>query len=180
MAMRMYRPVTHPRERAGSSSPLGATVLEGGVNFSIFSRSASWIELLLFDYADDAAPARTIHIDPCTSRTYHYWHTFVEGVEAGQIYGYRVHGPNAPAEGKRFDPSKVLLDPYGRGVVTPRNYSREAAQTEGDNAALTMKSVVIDPFAYDWEGVRRFTGHRRAALFMKCMCAGLRGTPAPA
>jgi isoamylase len=152
MTMRMYRAVTHPRERAGSSSPLGATVQEGGVNFSIFSRHASWIELLLFDHEDDANPSRTIHIDPATSRTYHYWHTFVEGLKAGQIYGYRVHGPNAPEEGKRFDPSKVLLDPYGRGVAVPRNYSRAAAAQEGDNSPFAMKSVVVDPSLYDWSG----------------------------
>ena len=52
----------------------------------------------------------------------------------------------------RFDPAKVLLDPYGRGVVVPKNYSREAARLEGDNAATAMKSVVVDPSAYDWEG----------------------------
>jgi glycogen operon protein len=63
-----------------------------------------------------------------------------------------VHGPNSPGAGHRFDPSKLLLDPYGCGVAIPTNYSREAAEAEGDNAALAMKSVVIDPTAYDWEG----------------------------
>src|SRR3989449_8297429 len=52
----------------------------------------------------------------------------------------------------RFDPTKVLLDPYGRGVAVPEGYSRDAAQREGDNAATAMKSVVVDPRAYDWEG----------------------------
>jgi glycogen operon protein len=148
----MYRRITHPLESVGRSSPLGATVTEGGVNFSIFSRSANWVELLLFDHDDDSRPAHTIHIDPSTSRTYHYWHTFVPGLKAGQLYGYRVHGPNAGAIGHRFDPSKVLLDPYGRGVVVPAAYSRKAAQAEGDNAAFAMKSVVVDPSAYDWQG----------------------------
>jgi len=73
-------------------------------------------------------------------------------VEPGQLYGYRVHGPFDPASGMRFDPTKVLLDPYGRGVVVPGNYSREAARMEGDNAATAMKNVVVDPSAYDWEG----------------------------
>src|SRR5262249_6169820 len=143
---------THPLERAGRSSPLGATVLEKGVNFSVFSRGASWVELLLFDRAEDARASRTIHIDPATSRTYHYWHTFVPGIRAGQIYGYRVHGPYAPADGFRFDPSKLLLDPYSRCVVVPESYSREAARVEGDNAAAAMKSVVVDPSSYDWGG----------------------------
>ena len=57
-----------------------------------------------------------------------------------------------PTSGMRFDPAKVLLDPYGRGVVVPNNYSRDAARLEGDNAATAMKSVVVDPHAYDWEG----------------------------
>ena len=70
----------------------------------------------------------------------------------GQIYGYRVEGPSDPARGLRFDPAKVLLDPYGRGVVVPKGYDREAARREGDNAATAMKSVVVEPGAYDWEG----------------------------
>ena len=138
--------------KTGSSHPLGATLSGGGANFSLFSRSASRVELLFFDRADDARPSRTIELDPGTHRTYHYWHAFVPGVKAGQLYGYRVHGPADPARGMRFDPTKVLLDPYGRGVVVPPRYSREAAAQPGDNAATAMKSVVADPSAYDWEG----------------------------
>src|SRR5262245_50119117 len=139
-------------ESTGRSSPLGATVRPGGVNFSIFSRSASGVNLLFFDREDDIRPSRVIPIDPATNRTYHYWHVFVPGVQSGQLYTYRVQGPSDPANGLRFDPAKVLLDPYGRGVVVPKNYSREAARLEGDNAATAMKSVVVDPHAYDWEG----------------------------
>jgi isoamylase len=127
-------------------------VTEGGVNFSLFSRSATRVDLLLFDREDDAHPARVIPIDPSTHRSYHYWHIFVPGLQPGQIYGYRAAGPFDPAGGMRFDPAKVLLDPYGRGVVVPRNYSRAAAQAEGDNAETAMKSVVVDPHRYDWEG----------------------------
>jgi glycogen operon protein len=137
---------------AGQSSPLGATILDGGVNFSVFSRNGSGVELLLFDREDDARPARVIRIDPAGNRTYHYWHVFVLGVQPGQIYAYRVQGPSDPASGMRFDPDKILLDPYGRGVVVPRAYSRAAARQKGDNATLAMKSVVADPHAYDWQG----------------------------
>ena len=70
----------------------------------------------------------------------------------GQIYGYRAQGPYDPANGMRFDPAKVLLDPYGRAVVVPKNYSRDAARGAGDNAATAMKSIVVDPSTYDWEG----------------------------
>jgi isoamylase len=139
-------------KNTGGSSPLGAALYHGGVNFSVFSRNASAVELLLFDRTDDARPARVITIDPITNRTYHYWHVFVPGVQSGQIYGYRVHGPFDPAHGMRFDSAKVLLDPYGRGVVVPKNYSREAAVEKGDNAAMAMKSVVVDSSSYDWEG----------------------------
>ena len=143
----------NPGESAiGRSSPLGATSSGGGVNFSVFSRSATGVELLFFDGVDDSRPSRVIAIDPASNRTYHYWHVFVPGVEAGQIYGYRVEGPHDPAIGMRFDPGKVLLDPYGRGVVVPKNYSRDAAHEQGDNAGSAMKSVVVDSRAYDWEG----------------------------
>jgi glycogen operon protein len=110
------------------------------------------MELLLFDDVDDGFPACVIPIDPVVNRTYHYWHVFVPGVHVGQIYGFRAHGPFDPARGFRFDPSKLLLDPYGRAAVVPKNYNREAARIEGDNASMAMKSVVVDPHVYDWEG----------------------------
>lgn len=136
----------------GSSSPLGATVTSEGVNFSIFSRHASEVELLLFDTAEDAQPSCLIRLDPITNRTYHYWHVFVPQVKPGQIYAYRVKGTFDPSLGLRFDSSKLLLDPYGRSIVVPINYSRDAATMEGDNTATAMKSVVVDSQLYDWEG----------------------------
>jgi isoamylase len=139
-------------EKRSRTAPLGSTLCEGGVNFSIFSRAATGVELLLFDHEDDPRPERVIPIDSATHRTYHYWHVFVPDVQPGQIYGYRVHGPHDPAIGMRFDSSKVLLDPYARGVVVPKNYSREAAQQAEGNAATAMKSVVIDCSTYNWEG----------------------------
>ena len=136
----------------GQSAPLGATATRGGVNFSIFSRHASGVELLLFDQEDDSQPARVICFDPSVNRTYYYWHAFVPEVQAGQIYGYRMTGLFDPGSGLRFDPGKVLLDPYGRGTVVPENYNREAACRPGNNAATAMKNVVIDAHAYDWGG----------------------------
>jgi glycogen operon protein len=144
---------THAASAADKSFPIGATVVEGGVNFCVFSRHATAMELLLFDREDDQRPARTIPIDPTANRTYHYWHTFVPGLKPGQLYGYRATGPFDPANGMRFDPAKVLLDPYGLGVVVPKGYTRETASSRGkDNTANAMKSVVADPAAYDWEG----------------------------
>ena len=145
-------PNREPDAGAGQSHPLGATVVPGGVNFSVFSRAASSVELLFFEREDDDRPARLIRLDPADNRTYHYWHVFVGGARPGQIYGFRVHGPFDLARGFRFDPSKLLLDPYGRAVVVPKKYSRGAAASEGNNTATAMKSVVVDPRAYDWEG----------------------------
>src|SRR5229473_2160074 len=140
-------------EEVGRSYPLGATIVPGGANFSVFSRGASGVELLLFGHLDDTYAARVIPLDPAVNRTYHYWHAFVPGVRPGQIYGYRVNGPWDPAIGMRFDPSKVLLDPYGRAVGIPSGYDRKAILKKGeDTAAAAMKSVVVDCHAYDWEG----------------------------
>src|SRR3989442_260076 len=156
MNLRMELPSTSASvlDITGRSSPLGATVVPGGVNFSVFSRNASGVELLFFDREDDRRPARVIPIDPVGGRTYHYWHVFVPGAQPGQLYSYRMHGRHDPANGLTFDSTKLLLDPYGRGVVVPHNYSRDAAGREGDNAATAVKSGVVDPSAYDWEGDR--------------------------
>ena len=175
----MQAPLVAPT--TGRSLPIGATLVAGGANFSIFSRSATSIELLFFDRGDDARPSRVIPIDPLVNRTYHYWHVFVPGVQAGQVYGFQAYGPFEPDRGLRFDPSKLLLDPYGRAIVVPKDYSREAGRLEGENTATAMKSVVTDPQAYDWEGdlplkrpwsrtiiyemhVRGFTAHPSSGL----------------
>ena len=136
----------------GKSFPLGATVHADGVNFSVYSKHSTRMELLLFDRVDDLQPALVIELDPRQHRTFHYWHVFVPGLRPGQLYGLRAYGPFDPSQGHRFDPDKVLLDPYGRAVAIPPQYSREEATLPGDNAASAMKSVMADPSTYDWEG----------------------------
>ena len=135
----------------GQSNPLGATLYPDGVNFSVFSKNATGMELLLFDEVTDSK-ARVITLDPVKNRTYHYWHVSVPGLKPGQLYGYRAMGPFEPQRGLRFDPDKVLLDPYARAVAVPQSYSRLAASQPGDNAAQAMKSVVTASGSYDWEG----------------------------
>ena len=152
ISQRVHQPVLVSGVDIGRSAPLGATVTCGGVNFSLYSRDASRIELLFFDHEDDGQPSHVIRLDPSINRTYHYWHVFIPNLQPGQLYGYRVHGPFDPSQGLRFDPTKVLLDPYGRGVAVPKNYSRKAAQHKKDNAATAMKNVVVNPRLYDWEG----------------------------
>jgi len=140
-----------PSVGVGTSEPLGASVRVGGVNFSIYSRSATRIDLLLFDREDAGQPSRIIPLDAERHRTYHYWHVFVPEIGPGQVYGFRAHGPFTPDRGLRFDPEKLLLDPYGLAVAVPEGYSRAAARQPGDNTAVAMRSVVADPARYDWE-----------------------------
>src|SRR6516225_5983372 len=139
-------------QHQGKSFPLGATLNGVGANFSVFAKHSTAAQLLLFNHVDDGQPARIINLDPHTNRTYHYWHAFVPGINAGQLYGYRVSGPFDPARGLRFDPNKVLLDPYGKCIARPASRSREAARHPGGNTATALKSVIVDPSAYDWEG----------------------------
>ena len=136
---------------AGEPAPLGASVRAGGVNFSVCSRDATLVELLLFDGGNSSEPSHILPLDPQSHRTYHYWHTFVPGLRAGQVYAYRAHGPMAPDRGLRFDREKVLLDPYGLAVAVPDTYDRHRAAGPGANTAYAMKSVVADPTRYDWE-----------------------------
>jgi glycogen operon protein len=121
------------------------------VNFSVFSYYATHAQLLLFGSEDAVSPDRIIDLDPETNRTSHYWHVHVPGLEAGQLYGYRMSGPYAPDQGHRFDPEKVLLDPYAKAIST-KTYRRSAAAKPGDNASSSAKSVVADLSTYDWEG----------------------------
>lgn len=136
----------------GVAYPLGATIQPDGVNFSVHSKSCSYIELLLFDDVNDHRPSRVIRLNPSTNRSLHYWHVFVRGLSAGQVYAFRAAGPHLPERGLRFDATKVLLDPYGRSVAVPKDYDRAAAKCPGDNTPYAMKSVVVDLTNYDWEG----------------------------
>jgi glycogen operon protein len=139
----------------GKSSPIGATIYSNGVNFSLFSKNAQGIALLLFDQADQSQPTHTIHLDPKINKTYHYWHIFVPNIGSGQIYAYRAYGNYAPEKGLRFDGSKILLDPYAQAIVGDEIYHRDAATLFGnDNCAQALKSVVVDTNIYDWEDDR--------------------------
>ena len=148
-----HRVASAPRiVEPGWSAPLGATIAGGGVNFSVYSRDATLVELLLFADAEATEPSQIVPLMPNRHRTYHYWHARVQGIGVGQVYGYRAHGPFAPQRGQLFDRDKVLLDPYGLAVAVPGRYDREAAKRRGDNAASALKSVVAAPGSYDWEG----------------------------
>ncbi|MEB3309371.1 MAG: glycogen debranching protein GlgX [Snowella sp.] len=141
--------------RSGQTSPLGATVFKEGVNFCLFSKHATQVELLLFDAPNDPKPSRIIAFDPKQNKTFYYWHLLVEGLKEGQVYAYRVHGPYYPKKGHRFDSSKVLLDPYAKAIVGEEIYDRKQAMLFGvDNCASALRGVVVNSKAdsYDWEG----------------------------
>src|SRR5258705_6624983 len=128
--------------KEGDPYPIGATITNGGINFSLFSRNATSVDLLLFENFDDADPAQIIQLHPHLNKTFHYWHVFVEGAGESQIYAYRIDGPFDPAKGHRFNREKVLIDPYSRGVVYGKNWSRSDATHPQDNYLSSMKSLV--------------------------------------
>ncbi len=138
---------------AGSAHPLGATTYPDGVNFSLFSESATEVVLLLFDSAAAIEPVQTIRFDPFLNKTFHFWHVFVQGCGTGTFYAFRIDGPNNPAAGQRFNPNKVLLGPYARGIST-QLWKRADAVGPMDNVATSMRCAIVDVSAYDWEGDR--------------------------
>jgi len=147
----MMQGIQTTRPERGTPAPLGATMRDGGVNFSLYSHHAESVRLVLFAPGTNN-PAGTILLDPAHHRTDNYWHVFLPGVRAGTQYGYGITGPSRPSEGLRFDSSKLLLDPYAREVVDD-DYDRGlSSQPKTPNIAAAMRSVVIDPAAYDWEG----------------------------
>ncbi|MDQ2825314.1 MAG: glycogen debranching enzyme GlgX, partial [Verrucomicrobiota bacterium] len=147
----------------GYPYPLGATWLGNGVNFALFSESATSVDLCLFDNLD--ARQENIRI-PVTERTDQVWHVFLPDARPGQLYGYRVSGPYDPERGLRFNSSKLLLDPYAKAIVGEVNWSDEMfgyvvgdeqedlSRDFRDDAWGMPKSVVIDN-AFDWRGDKR-------------------------
>ena len=97
----------------GRAYPLGATVDEWGVNFALFSAGATKVELCLFDKSGVKETARY----ELPVRENNIWHIYLEGVTPGQVYGYRVYGPYEPAKGRRFNPNKLLIDPYAKKLI---------------------------------------------------------------
>ncbi len=120
----------------------------------MFSKNAERVDLLLFDHVDDVKPQKIISLEPGIQKTYHYWHVFIPGLKSGQLYGYRVVGPNDPANGHRFDPEKILLDPYAKAVAFPKAFDRGSFTQPGKVAGASLKSVVCDLSGYDWKGDR--------------------------
>jgi isoamylase len=150
--------------QSGNPLPIGGAHEQGnGVNFVLFSRHATGVRLEFYKNPDDSSPSRTINLDPVRHRTGDVWHVWVRGISAGQLYGYRVEGPYLPEEGHRFNPHKLLLDPYARAIAGVENWDFAAARgydsssslidlsfSTIDNAGTTPKCVFTDDH-FDWE-----------------------------
>jgi len=161
----------------GVGDPLGASIVPGGVNFAVYARQASGLDLLLFDDVEDMADAaRSIPLDPHLNRTGDYWHILVPDLQPGQLYGFAAHGPWEPGQGQRFDPTRVLLDPYGRGTAVPTGYRRSHASAPA-SSSVPMKSVVIDTSLYDWEGDRPLDQPFRETIVYEAHLAGFTADP---
>ncbi len=136
---------------SGSAHPMGATVYPDGVNFSLFSQSATEVILLLFDDALAIEPSQLIRLDPFVNKTFHFWHVFVRGCGPGVFYAFRVNGPSDPSAGQRFNPNKVLIGPWAKGISRAL-WKRADAVGPQDNLATSMRCAVVDLDDYDWEG----------------------------
>ncbi|HEV2761591.1 MAG TPA: hypothetical protein VGV38_01255, partial [Pyrinomonadaceae bacterium] len=144
----------------GQPYPQGATWDGAGVNFALFSENATAVELCLFDSADDERESARIRM---TEQTDQVWHVYLPEIRPGQLYGYRVHGPYAPEQGHRFNPHKLLIDPYAKAIASTVQWGDEMfGYTIGDpradlsfdtrdSAAGVPKCVVVDP-AFSWGG----------------------------
>lgn len=131
----------------GEAFPLGATLSDRGVNFSVFAPHAERVELLLFRDEFDVNPQKIV-LDPDKNRTYAYWHIFVSGLKENQFYGYRLDGEYNPSKGLYFDPSKVLVDPYAKMICG--DYDRNLASQYGiSNLHSCLKSAIIND-KFDW------------------------------
>jgi isoamylase len=143
----------------GDPYPLGATWDTKGVNFALYSENATGVELCLFDYPDDTTESARIRIKEVS----HYvWHVYVPGLKPGQLYGYRVYGPYDPLSRHRFNPNKLLIDPYAKAIAGTINWhdsifsyeighpDEDLSFSDLDSAPFIPKSVVIDPY-FDWE-----------------------------
>ncbi|MBM5800062.1 MAG: glycogen debranching enzyme, partial [Cyanobacteria bacterium K_DeepCast_35m_m2_023] len=165
--------VDDPGMGPGWASPLGATLIAGGVNFSLYTRDAQAVELCLFDHPEDPEPAQVLPFAAAAQHSGHYWHGWVPDLKPGQIYGYRVHGPHEPSSGLRFDAEQLLLDPYATALVVPQGYQRTQGQRRGSRGwADALKAVVADLDAYDWQGDRPLNRPGRESIIYELHVKG--------
>jgi isoamylase len=154
---KVYKPGLTMKPRPGKAYPLGATWDGAGVNFALFSENATAVELCLFNYDGDTEIYRYNIVEYNDQ----VWHVYLPEIKPGQRYGYRVHGPYEPEKGHRFNPAKLLLDPYAKAINGTIQWSdalfgyrigsekEDLEMDDQDSAPYMPKCVVTDP-AYDW------------------------------
>jgi isoamylase len=145
-----WAPTTDGPIRPGHRLPHGATVTAEGVNFSIFSRHATAMSLLIFRNATDLTPQRVVDLDPVMNRTFFIWHVFLEGAGPGLYYTWRADGPHATDIGLRFDSRRQLLDPWARSV-SDRLWNR-AEICSNPASPRAFRGRIEPEDGYDWEG----------------------------
>ena len=160
----------------GSAHPVGVTTYPSGVNFSLFSQAATEMELLLFEHPLDIEPAQIVRLDPFRNKTFHFWHVFVRGCGPGMAYAFRIDGPANPAEGHRFNPNKVLISPYARGIHK-QLWKRAEAIGPDDNIAASMRCAVVDSSDYNWEGDRRLKRAIHESIIYEMHVGGFTRSP---
>jgi len=166
----------HFKVKHGSAYPQGAKLNDEGVNFSIFSRHANDVELLLFLTSECEQPFQLIKLDKEKHRTFFSWHVFVKELPVGTWYCWRMDGCNQPQKsGLRFDKQKCLLDPYARGVSHKR-WNRGRACLPGDNSQSSMRCVVADE-RYDWEGDKPLAIRSEKAIIYELHVGGFTRHP---
>jgi glycogen operon protein len=131
----------------GRPSPLGATVRDTGVNFALFSEHATKVELCLFDSPNDTTESERIALPEKTNQV---WHGLIPGLKPGQVYGYRVHGPDAPDQGHRFNPRKLLLDPYAKLIAQDLRWDPALLDPNADTAPYAPLAHVVAENTFDW------------------------------
>jgi glycogen operon protein len=141
-------PAAFPTSR-GSCRPFGATPRDDGVNFAVFSRHAHAVSLVLFREGREE-PITEILLDPDKHKTGDVWHVFVHGLTPDYLYGYRVHGPNAPKSGHRFDSSVVVLDPYARAISGNARWGQHDVPHGQPTGRLTRRSRIVGD-DFDWD-----------------------------
>lgn len=146
-------------QEEGSCCPLGATWVASlqAYNFAIYTQHATAVTLLLYEDRNDAEPVVTIPFLYPGNKTGRVWHCLLPEDRLGgaRYYAYRVRGPWDPAAGHRFDDTKILLDPYARGVVFPDVYARSSACGDGSSAGKAPLGVLgLDRQSFDWKGDR--------------------------
>jgi isoamylase len=165
--------------RPGSRFPLGTSITADGVNFALFSRDASRVELLLYEAADSTRPFQVVVLDPESNHSQLVWHVFVEGVAPGAHYAWRLDGPSDTASsGRRFNPRKELIDPWARGV-TDALWDRRRATDPADQGPCALRGVLSDA-AFDWNGEHSIPRTLEGAVIYELHVGGFTRHPSAA